>query len=194
MAQFSSAGQLKEAVAPTGEILDPLFGIPVAWGNVPFEKAPNSVYSCRELADQPRGYLFVFASAVQKDVSYELIHGWELVKDDEAPNAAARFEQNVTATIAIIKNGQCVGLIADGFAWSSNPKDRDIAISRFGITEKVATAMLDDGFLRAVAAFGGPATFLKRCDQASAGTPTGQLDYLTRKISDLRKTEVPSEH
>lgn len=145
-----------------------------------------------DMAIQPRGYLFLFGGTTQDGVTYYLIHGWELVRDDDAADGSPHFEQDVTASVVVIKNHQCVGVVSDGYAWSTRQRDRAIANAKYGITDRVATALLDDGFQRAVSAFGGAQTFLKKLDSISSTTSLGQLDYLTKKVSDLRKAAMQS--
>ena len=179
---------------PTGSILDPLFGISMAWGTVPFDKAPESIYSCDPLKSQPRGYLFLFGSTTRNGVTYSLVHGWKRVKDEASADETAYVEQDVTPTIVMIENGHCAGTVSDGYAWSKNPRDRSLAMSKYGITDAVATALLDDGFQRAVRAFGGAQPFLKKLDENSATTNLGQLDYLTKKVSTLRGSVAQTAH
>lgn len=187
LAQQVPAATLEKTDVPSGSILDPLFGISMTWRSVPFEKAPDVIYSCEQLRGQPQGYLFLFGSATQGAVTYNLVHGWEWVMDDDSTSGSAHIEQDVTATIVVTRDHHCVGTVADGYAWSSNERDRSVAISKYGLTDKVATALLDDGFKRAVRAFGGDKPFLKKLDENSATTTLGQLDYLTKKVSSLRE-------
>lgn len=188
LVQQASAATPDEIDIPSGSILDPLFGIPMAWGSVPFDKVPDPVYSCDQLRDQPHGYLFLFGSTTREGVTYLLIDGWERVKNDDASKSTAHFEQDVTATIVVVKNGQCTGTISDGYAWSTNQRERSIAISKYGISDEVAAALLGDGCERAIRAFGGARPFLKKLDENLSTTALGQLHYLTNKISSLRKS------
>jgi hypothetical protein len=188
----ASAAAPDPAVRPTGVIFDPLFGIPIPWGGVPFTKAPQLVYSCAQWKNQPRGYLFLFGHTTQDGMTYELIHGWELVTGDDAAGSSPHFEQDVTATVVIIKNHECVGSMSDGYVWSTHERDRAIAASKYGITDRVATALLDDGFQRTVGAFGGATSFLKKLDDKSSSTAAVQLDYLANKVSSLRASDARS--
>ncbi|QWT20480.1 hypothetical protein KPL74_00365 [Bacillus sp. NP157] len=185
--QQAAMAATSEPSAPSGVILDPLFGIPVAWGAVPYDRAPDLVYACDSLGKQPRGYLFLFGSTTRDGVTYALVHGWERVPDGSGVDGAGPFEQDVTATIVVVKAGRCIGTMADGYAWSRSQRDRSIAAS-YGITDAVVTALLDDGFERTLRAYGGPRPFLKALNENAPATGLGRLDYLARKVESLRKS------
>lgn len=194
LAQQAPADTPNRADVPSSSILDPLFGISMTWGSVPFESVTDAVYLCEQLKGQPHGYLFLFASASQDGVTYDLIYGWERVVDDDSTTTSAHFEQDVTATIVVTKDHRCVGTVSDGYAWSTNERDRSVAISKYGLTDTVATALLDDGFKRAVRAFGGAKPFVKKLDENSSTTNSSQLDYLAKKVSSLREYAAQRSH
>src|SRR5512143_2806275 len=73
-----------EIFEPSEQLLtlrDPLFGIPYRPSEVHFEKAPDTIYNCKDLKTR-RGSLFLFGKAQEDKRIFYYVYGWvEVVVD-----------------------------------------------------------------------------------------------------------------
>jgi hypothetical protein len=168
---------------PSGVIEDPIFYIDLTWKDMPFQQAPDIVYSCNSLQGQPKGYLFLFAQASSGNFTYYLVHGWErgTYENGKSPH----FAQNTTAEIAVFENGKCINELADGYAWSTTSKDKSVA-EKYGLNQDIANKLREDGLDKAIAAFGSEKEFLEKYKINEKYVDRYMPEWLLNKIRQMQ--------
>jgi hypothetical protein len=115
------------------------------------------------------------------------IDGWIVVETEQTHGKKSHFEQVLNAEIVVMAHGKCKGDLSDGYAWGTRDEDRDLARKKYGLTDEVANKLLEDGYVRAIKAFGGEEALLRKYDQSSYARGTKQLDYVELKLKELRE-------
>lgn len=167
---------------------DPLFGIEYRPSEVHFEKAPDSIYQCKDIEPERRE-LFLFGKAVKDNRTFYLVYGFLEAEADYGEDAEAKTDsfryfaaEDDGGIIVVVSSDGCSDIGA-GYAWSTSDKSRKKA-EQYGITKDVVLALIDDAIEREIHAFGGKAELLRKISSSSWVFPPLVQD----RLDNLKKS------
>jgi len=164
-------------------LIDPLFGIEYRPNEVHFDSAPASIYNCRDLEPR-RGNLFLFGKVVKGNAAFYYVYGWEEVLWNGPEKGIKHFQAESDEGIIVVVSRDGCNYIGAGYAWSNVREQRQMA-EKYGITDDVVSALINDAVNREVRAFGGKTEFLHRFD-ASGIDESKLLPQVRAKLAVLR--------
>jgi hypothetical protein len=164
---------------------DPLFGITYRPSKIFFEKAPNDIYKCSELKSDPVRILYLFGKYTKGKTRFYYVSGLIEYIPDGPSDGIRRFtvEEDEGIIVAVTPDG-CHDIGA-GYAWSPDKQDRQEA-KKYGITEDIASVLLDDALNREIKAFGGVKNFFRKLAENNVDESL-LPSIVIEKLSALRK-------